>query len=1259
MLRTLPLCGLLLAAVATQAQTLDIWTGPASGGEWNTLASWSTGNPPLDSTTNALIGPGTNVTYSLPMGATSFGILTNKGVLNILTNGFNNTGIVMLNPAGTGKIYIGTNGVLNVSGNLAFCSNSVVAVSNGANLNVSGSLLVGCSPTGGTGTGSAGSFGILTNYGNLIAPVTSLNPGNGSVSSPCLLQINGGTNNLGTVSIKRMGASGYGTLGAEGLVINGGVVTMTNLNAGANGAANSYLTALITGGVVTNQGSVFISQGTSARGSRVLQTGGLFVVPDPGVINPNPSASAAGTLNVYAVLGGTNIVGGFYLGNSNNTSVGTIYFTNGAAIYVGSQGIYSNGAVTVNAALNAGALFGATAPWTNAVAMKLIGGLFTFQTADLDNTVNNITLAGALSGAGGLNLTGGGTLTLAATNTYTGNTYVLGGTLAIGATGGLGSPKITLASGTTLDVIATGGFPLGGSQTLTGSGTVNGPVSPASGATIAPGSNNVTGTLTFQGSLTETGGVNNLFYLSSNPAGANNDFISAPGGLALSGTNTITIVGSLANSGIYPLIDYGSSLTGDLTNLVVSGPTGVLSNSATAHTIYFTPQSSIRNATNIVWVGNPSANNWDTLGSTNWLNQGALDFFVAGDSVLFNDLGTTNSIVNLPGTVTPGTITINTSSNYTFTGSGAVSGTGSLTVSNGTLTVLTTNTYTGPTTFAGGVLATPILADSGAASGIGAASSDPASLIFNGGTFNYFGASTGTDHGFTLTNLGGTIDVTNGTTLTLNGILTGNGSLTKIDNGSLTLSAGNSYSGNTLLTAGTLTLSNVTAAGSGAIILNGGSLVLGGAIKPANTILVTNNSQISGGNTGGFTGIKNVGGSSNLLLNVTTGVLDLTGDMSTYSGVITFANGGGAGVRFNGSIGSPLATWDLGSGTMDLMIRTGSTSNNIGALQGGNNTTLSGRGGSNNNGATTYYIGANGLSTTFDGIVQNGSGGTSSTTAINKVGSGTLALSGVSTHTGTTTIGSGILALVYNPTNSSDGSINNSATINLVSGAVLDVSGRSDATFPVGSSATQLLEGRGTIRGSLNVGGSGMVSPGGGTGGSTGILTVTNAITLNGTAWMKLNRTAGTTSDRLAASTITYGGTLVITNIGSPLQVGDTFTLFSGSSLNTGSFGTIVLPNYYGIDTSSLTVNGTITVTNAFRPAISTVDFSTLSSGTITLTLTNGVASGAVNILTSTNLSSGWTTNTATTFDGNGNLNSYSLTVSNDLPQLFIELQVY
>jgi hypothetical protein len=136
----------------------------------------------------------------------------------------------------------------------------------------------------------------------------------------------------------------------------------------------------------------------------------------------------------------------------------------------------------------------------------------------------------------------------------------------------------------------------------------------------------------------------------------------------------------------------------------------------------------------------------------------------------------------------------------------------------------------------------------------------------------------------------------------------------------------------------------------------------------------------------------------------------------------------------------------------------------------------------------------------------------------------------------------------------------------------------------------------------------------------------------------------------------------VATNIGSQLQAGDTFTLFSGSGLNAASFGTVILPNYYIWNTSQLGINGSISVTAFSPPAISTVDFSGLAGGSITMNATNGAANGIVIVLTSTNIAlplSSWTPVTTNSFDGSGNLTGLSVPANPAAPEQFYTLKAY
>lgn len=548
---------LMASCLTSGGQQVSTWIGPASGGEWNTAANWNSGVPGAG--TNAVIGSSTNVNYNLPMAAAGFGVLTNKGVLNVSASGFNSTGITMLNPGGTGKLFINSGGVANVTGNVGFCSNSAVTLSAGGSLNISGSLWIGSGTNGSSSGATPGSFGSLVNNGGTLrATSTGVNPGNGSVSQSAVLVINDGTNNLGTVSIKRSsGTSGFNAVGQDGLAIYGGVVTMTNLNVGGSGG-NSYLSTLIAGGVVTNTGSVAINQGTSGRGSRLLQTGGLFVVPDPGIINPNPTVS--GSLNICSVTGGTNITGGFYFGNGANG--GSVFFTNSAAIYVGSQGIASNGAAALTVALNDGGLFGATANWTGSAAMNLSGGTFTFRPSDMKGNPHIITLNGVLSGSGNLSVTNGGALVLGAANTYSGTTTVGGGSLVLGNSSGLpvgssltiggnGSAGIFDLAGFSpqLSALATGGT--AGSQLITNSSAIsastlvfsNSAAGPTFGGVIAGGSKPIG--LTILGGNLTLSGQNNY---------AGNISISQ-GTLALGGVGSVFTGGAIVLSNSTAILD--------------------------------------------------------------------------------------------------------------------------------------------------------------------------------------------------------------------------------------------------------------------------------------------------------------------------------------------------------------------------------------------------------------------------------------------------------------------------------------------------------------------------------------------------------------------------------------------------------------------------------------------------------------------------------------------------------------------------------
>jgi len=96
---------------------------------------------------------------------------------------------------------------------------------------------------------------------------------------------------------------------------------------------------------------------------------------------------------------------------------------------------------------------------------------------------------------------------------------------------------------------------------------------------------------------------------------------------------------------------------------------------------------------------------WDINGNQNWNNGSTATVYTDGSNVTFNDSNGGNYAVALTATVSPGSVTVNSSGNYTISGSGSIAGAGSLTKSgSSTLTLSTINTYTGGTIVNAGTL---------------------------------------------------------------------------------------------------------------------------------------------------------------------------------------------------------------------------------------------------------------------------------------------------------------------------------------------------------------------------------------------------------------------------------------------------------------------------------------------------------------------------------------------------------------------------
>ncbi len=128
----------------------------------------------------------------------------------------------------------------------------------------------------------------------------------------------------------------------------------------------------------------------------------------------------------------------------------------------------------------------------------------------------------------------------------------------------------------------------------------------------------------------------------------------------------------------------------------------------------FSPMASATPDVNIVilprlltWKGDGTANIWDTAATPNWQTNGVATIFFNGDTASFDNTGSASPSISLSVAVQAGLVIVSntTAKNYTFNGSGSITGTNLLVKTGpGTLTLSEVNTYTGGTTVSNGLI---------------------------------------------------------------------------------------------------------------------------------------------------------------------------------------------------------------------------------------------------------------------------------------------------------------------------------------------------------------------------------------------------------------------------------------------------------------------------------------------------------------------------------------------------------------------------
>ena len=880
----------------------------------------------------------------------------------------------------------------------------------------------------------------------------------------------------------QLGASG-GTLRAYD-AFNGNTVGSLTINGAVSGSGSLQKTD---GGFVTLAASnSFTGNTTILDGTLVLANSGALSrstldmnVSGAGSLGFAPG-SAAYTLGGLSGSRGIDLGGNALSVGANNQSTsysGSLGGSGGSLVKVGTGvlTLSGNNSYTGGTAIHAGTLAA-----TSDVNLGDASGTLSFNGGTLQvgsgftsgrgvsigsggaviSSGGTATFSGNITGSGSLRGTGGGAITLGGANDYTGDTSMTGGgTMYINNVSALAGSTLNLDGGGSFTFTVSGPttYNLGGlkgsqnfllydtfsiganGQSTTYSGSIS-----QTGSLIKVGGGNLTlsGTNTYSGNTTVSGGTLTL----GNVNAISNSTISMNGGalgFGVAGTQTYRLgglsgSGSLANSG--NTLSVGGNGQSTMFSGSLSGSGGL-----------------VKLGGGTLRLSGANTYSGDTRISSGVLNLVDLDA-VSGStldmnasdtgSVSFSGYGVYN-IAGLKGSrnLDNGGNTLSVGANgQSTTYSGAIAGFGGFEkVGAGTLVFTGNNSYYGTTTISGGALEIGAGGLSGSLTGDVVNNS---TLVFNKSGTTYY-----------------------------DGSISGTGSVSKSGTGELILTSGSSYTGDTRVLAGSLTLAHAAAlsgttldlngsdAGSVSFSLSGSQTVTLGGLKGSRNLEIGNDFLSVGSNGQGTTYSGSLSGTGGLI-KVGEGTMALTGNNS-YTG----------GTMIRGGILSVSSDAALGNASGSVTIN-GATLRETAGFNLGRAITLAGSGGT-----IDFSAGGTGSVLSFSGnvtgigdltILANGSTSGGSV--------GMLLISGNNSYLGTTTIGSGVVSI-----NSSTAFGNASNTVILSGGAIY--------TGVTNVSMAQNLQ-MGSAGGSLRVASGGTLNLSGTLSG-TGGLSKTDGGTLN------------------------------------------------------------------------------------------------------------------------------------------------------------------
>ena len=922
-----------------------------------TFASTTGGAFGLGANTLTIDGSGTTSIAGIVSGTAGTGKITKNGTGTLTLNGANTfTGGLTLND---GKLNLGANAALGGAANVLTINGGTVDVTtartttNNNAQNWNGNFTFGGTNTWDTGTGA-----VTMNASRTVTVSGSIMAVGGNISGvgfgltkegTGILRLNGtastysgGTTvNAGILSISNTGAlpgwntngsysvASGATLAVQNTVSDADFSTImgtTNFSAGSrigfdtaagdrtyNGILTDAvmgtkslnkigLNTLFLGGANTFTTGIYVEAGSLGgsgwgAGDVTFNGGGIDSAGSPSISNNlifNAQVGSNALSNdviLSGTISGTGILsyngfsnGSFALSGNNTGWSGGINLT-GAQIRLGHVNAAGTGVITYAGNAN-------TVMQSMSSSVDLSGGNGVANNIVNNNAGaswildNNLKLSGIISGAGSVRLSSGstGTLFLTANNTYTGFTNIQESTLEVTNLGNGGEARnIGAASNAAINLVIGGG---------------NSSVTP--------------GTLRYTG-VGET--TDRLFTIGS----------------ASTSYNT-----SAAN-GAAPVVTLGDTVTSKIdasgTGALIFNNTGELIVGNALNTVFELTGTNTGNNTIAAVIGNTQAHAPLVLANSTTTSQtnGGPNKQISVTDTTGIRVGDTVTGTGITGSVTVGAVlsstrlaivtgaTLEQTANATLTFTQpdvSLNKTSLLKSGAGTWVLTANNTYTGNTTITGGGLVVSDDKNLGAAPG----SATPDHLVLSDGAL----VTTGTmvlnaNRGILLDGTqGGQINVNSGTT-TYGGIIAGSKALQKAGAGILSLSSTNTYSGATVISAGTLLLD------SSGTIANSSGVNLGTAGSPGILDLTAKSSFAFGvGQSVSGTGTINIGAgkvvtiNGNLAPGNSPGIVSVTGDLTLAGNAdMEIAGSGGvAGTDFDRTNVSGALVW---GGTISIV----------------------------------------------------------------------------------------------------------------------------------------------------------------------------------------------------------------------------------------------------------------------------------------------------------------------------------------------------